>query len=1223
MTVLIKELIEVPDRVHKGDFVLRLSEGVQQPEETLRDYVVTPQLADCFDNALGFVAGAVGARTSKAAYLHGSFGSGKSHFMAVLYLLLNRHPKALSIPELAPAVARHSPALEGKRFLLVPYHMIGARNLESAILGGYADYIRKVHPEAPTPAVYVAEAVFRDACALRESLGDAKFFERLNKEKAGGEWGDLEAKWDARRFEAALDALPGTEERSQLVSALVDTFFGAYREVARGREETFVPLDQGLSVLSRHAAGLGYNAVVLFLDELILWLASHAADLKFIHQEGQKLAKLVEAQTPDRPAPLVSFVARQRDLRDLVGDSFTGADRLSFSDALKHLEGRFHLLPLDDRNLPAIAAKRLLRPRNEAAGKEIEAAFEQTARVREEVLDVLLTSKGDRDMFRKVYPFSPALVEALVAVSSMLQRERTALRVMLQILVEQKDTLRLGDLVPVGDLFDLISHGEDAFTDDMRIHFENANRLYQAKLLPQLERAHGRRKAEILALPYNEPARAAFRADDRLVKTLLLSALVPGVEAFRSLTAGRLAALNHGSIRTPIPGREGQEVLARCKNWASAIGEIRVGEEANPTISVQLTGVDTESILAQARGEDNQGNRIRLVRRMVFDMLGIGDRDELFLTQSLTWRGTRRPFEVVFGNISLHTDASLDNPGDTWRLLVDFPFDDQGRTPQSDLDRLQKHRSEHTAGARTLAWIPSFFSRAAKKDLGTLVVIEHILAGSGERFQGYSAHLSLQDRATARTLLENQRSQLRIRVTGHLEAAYGIGPAIPESVDPAHDLPDHFESLLPGFDPQAPAAANLKDAMAGLVDQALSHQYPAHPLFETEPKPGKPLNTVLEEVLRAIDDRDGRVLVERDKRPVLRQVALPLKLGEMTETHFLLLDHWKNHFNRKLAEPGGAVTAARLRQWMDEPRPMGLPREVQNLLILLFARQTNRQFYLHGGQASPTIASLQDALELREPVLPGQERWDLAIRLAGAVLGVTGSPLLNLVNSNRFAAEIVEIAEKRKAEARLLVSVLEKRLEVQGLAPGECARFRTASASAKLAEALSGKRGAEAVEALASAEIPTSGEAMGMSLATAAEVRTQIEAANWELFALLRNLGEEHRAEGEAVVEKVHAALRTDQVLQGLGPVLKEAQAAAVRIIAKATPRRPVPPEKPPVEPPEPTPPTGVKVVERGAQQGLDLRGAREVLGTIERKAGKGRTVRVDVSWRVEEGGGR
>src|SRR4051794_2910136 len=77
--VLIGDLLNLPERVHKGDFVLNLSEGVTRPKETLDSYVVTPQLVDCFDNALGFIRSAVESRTSKACYLHGSFGAGKSH----------------------------------------------------------------------------------------------------------------------------------------------------------------------------------------------------------------------------------------------------------------------------------------------------------------------------------------------------------------------------------------------------------------------------------------------------------------------------------------------------------------------------------------------------------------------------------------------------------------------------------------------------------------------------------------------------------------------------------------------------------------------------------------------------------------------------------------------------------------------------------------------------------------------------------------------------------------------------------------------------------------------------------------------------------------------------------------------------------------------------------------------------------------------------------------
>ncbi len=49
MTALIKDLIDIPEHVLRGDLVLRLSEGVNRPDETLRDDVVTPGLEVCFD----------------------------------------------------------------------------------------------------------------------------------------------------------------------------------------------------------------------------------------------------------------------------------------------------------------------------------------------------------------------------------------------------------------------------------------------------------------------------------------------------------------------------------------------------------------------------------------------------------------------------------------------------------------------------------------------------------------------------------------------------------------------------------------------------------------------------------------------------------------------------------------------------------------------------------------------------------------------------------------------------------------------------------------------------------------------------------------------------------------------------------------------------------------------------------------------------------------------
>ncbi len=175
MAQLIRDLIEIPERVHKGDFVLRLAEGVEHPTETLRDYVVTDQLRNCFQQALGMVHRALEGKRSLGAFLHGSFGSGKSHFMAVLHLLLQHNPEARSIAALAPVVSKNAWA-EGKKFLLVPYHLMGANSLEQAVLGHYVDYVRNLHPEAPLPAVYLAEPIFANAVDLRSGMGDETFF---------------------------------------------------------------------------------------------------------------------------------------------------------------------------------------------------------------------------------------------------------------------------------------------------------------------------------------------------------------------------------------------------------------------------------------------------------------------------------------------------------------------------------------------------------------------------------------------------------------------------------------------------------------------------------------------------------------------------------------------------------------------------------------------------------------------------------------------------------------------------------------------------------------------------------------------------------------------------------------------------------------------------------------------------------------------------------------
>ena len=617
---LLSELIAIPRRVLTGDFVINLAAAAGDAEATLHDYVVTEQLADAYDNALGFVAAAVREDTSKAAYLDGSFGAGKSHFMAVLHLLLQRNPQARSLPELAEAVARHDPVLTGRSFDLVPVHMIGAETLEQRIFETYLEHLKRTDPDAPPPALFIDEPIFQQANQLRAEQGDERFFATLNtgSEVEDG-WGELAAAWNPESYEATRSAPAGDAARARLISALIATHLPMFTEVVRGRVTGWVDLDRGLAELTRHTRERGHDALVLFLDEVILWLGSRIGDPAFVAREGQKLVRLVEfAYT--RHVPLISFLARQRDLRDFIGDELPGAERLSFVDVLRYWNDRFHRIELTDRNLPQIAQRRLLKPVNPAAQAQLDEAFGQLERSRPEVLQALLTEDADRETFRISYPFSPAFMKTLVAASSALQRQRTALRVMLQLLVDHRDELELGDLVSVGELFDVLSSSDEPFSEDLRRQFNAAKKLYRETLRPLLLAEHHLEDAQAAVLPRSHP----FRVDDRLVGTLLLSALIPGAEPVRNLDIARLTALNHGSIATPIPGTERTIVLAKVRRLAAGGAPIRIGEDLqNPTVTLRLSGVDTELIVARAEGVDNTGVRRQLVRRLLAHELGI------------------------------------------------------------------------------------------------------------------------------------------------------------------------------------------------------------------------------------------------------------------------------------------------------------------------------------------------------------------------------------------------------------------------------------------------------------------------------------------------------------------------------------------------------------------------------------------------------------------------
>ncbi|GHF24519.1 hypothetical protein GCM10010218_01320 [Streptomyces mashuensis] len=1283
---LLRELMRIPESVSTSDFVLKLNEAVtpEGAEAALKDYVVTDRLLGNFDEALDLIKAALDSQSSKAAYLHGSFGSGKSHFMAVLYALLSGNQAAREREDLDPVRARHSWLDAGDRkFLLVPYHMLGSKSLEQRVLGKYVEHVRRLHPECPLPQVYRTDGLFEDFAEQRRRNGDAWVIEQL-ADAGGGqedEWGDAFA-WTSELLDQAVKApeehentkgldldSPSTprELRARLVQDLTQTLFPAFARSASEDSDGFVSLDKGLGIIAAHAKALGYDGLVLFMDELILWLASRIHDQKFVSREADKITNFVEGGDERRAIPVVSFIARQRDLRELVGEEMSGAAEAAVQDTLKLNGGRYDEIVLEDRNLPQIAQARLLRPLPGAEAK-IDAAFAEAKKLGPDVWDTLLghdksTTGADEDAFRRTYPFPPAFMDTLVHISAALQRSRTGLKLMSQLLVDHRDDWRLGQLVPLGDLYPAIAGGGDkAFSGETNVHFEAADKLYRDKLRPYLLKTNQvteddveayRRRPETLGDPQLVARCRDFTGDSRLLQTLLLSALAPSVPALADLTLARLHALNHGSITTRIAGTEVGRLEQKVKEWAATFPEIKVtGTGPGAVVRLELTGVDLDAVLANAQVHNNLGNRRTKMRSLLKDALGVGDGPggfDAYDVLDLVWKGTERQVEVVFGNVadidSLSEAALRPSQDDAWRIVVDFPYDEGEFGPMDDVQRLRALREKPGGDSRTLAWLPTHLTDASRSDFERLVVIDKALADEVRFDSDFARSLNADDKARAKGMLQSQRDILTERVTQALRQAYGLAQKQEGVVDLGFDT--HLVALqdVPGL--QLPLGAQLNAAARDLAGKLLAHQYPAHPDLDPDGtgRPVKPaeIKTVFEYVRKAAEDRDGQVEVDAKDRKTMARIAGGLGLGTMREAYYRQSTAWPDHFTSRARREGIAEpTLVKLSDWSDHPEPRGLPEPLRRLLAAAYAEMTDR-VWVRGGfpiEPAPAPHELKRDYALREQPLPSEEDWVEAGKRYETIFGDRAPQLRRGRIVNQFAGQIKQAAAALAQDAGRLVAELEKHRAFLRL-DDDSPRLVLARRAQELVKSLTepGTEAKTVVERLARFGLGDfTAHRCAMSLKSAGKVAAALQNTSWDQLGLADTLG----AEGAAILERVRDAAAGDPGDYPDLPAVLHAGGREVLTLLRSrqtTAERPQPAPTPPTsdsvdlnsgsahplvlpEPPEPVaqpdPRTPSRPVARsGGGRTTAARAAAELQAEIAALAAENPDATVEVVWKV------
>ncbi|GAA4742170.1 hypothetical protein GCM10025783_11850 [Amnibacterium soli] len=1181
----LRDVIHVPERVEAADFVIKLDEGVARHEQTIKHYVVTDAIAAAIGEGVDLVSSSVSRQSSRGAFLDGSFGSGKSHYMAVLHLLLSGSTAARQISGLAPVVAMRQETLE-RKLLVLDFNLLGARSFEDAIFGGYLETVGRKHPDKPAPVLHASDSLISDARRMRARDGDARFFDGLGGVGAG--WGDLDGAWDGPSFNQAASEAPGHPDRDRLVGDLIAAYFGGY---ARAGE--WLPMRDGLQALTGHAKSLGYQGVVFLIDEIVLWLGQHLADQSWVQREIEKVVQLAENAAANLPIPITSFLARQRDLRDFLGTHVAGAQRVAQGQLFQYWEDRFSKIRLQAADLPKIVKQRLLQPVSASAAATLNQALIEVKRDYASWGYLLSDdAKSDERAFADVYPFSPALVDTMVALSSLMQRERTALKLMAELLSEGRDRLLVRDVIPVGDLYaPIVLGGSQPLSEEMKQHFAISARFYRSKMLPYLLRRHGLADSEIEGLPRSH----AFITEDRIAKTVLIAALAPEAKSLENLTAAKLAALNWGTIDAFIPGTEAEQVLGLVRAWATEFGEIHIGDGADPIITATLSGVDYDSILDRVRTEDNQQTRRELVRKLIAEELQLPPDNLVGRQLSHVWRGHRRTVTVKFGNIrdeSEVLDSDLIHGDGEWRAVIDFPYDNGSHSPADDVARLRKLR-DGGRSANTIAWIPNFLSEARQGDLGKLVLLEYLLTGN--RFDQNADHLAQADRGPARQTLESQRRTLREVLTTALRQAYGVNA--PDDSNVGRDLAGNeiYSALVEGLSIAPPPTGTLLTGLRHALEAAWTYEFPDHPLLGSEEVTDRRLNEALTLVGSTVELGGRRQGLAANEQRLAQDIIVPLGLGARNE-NVVVVDtanfRWGGNLARWEAELGSLITVGGLRGKL---AAWGMTKGMEDAVLITWALLGNYEF---GGTGALTVGSLPDGATPRKANVPSQGDWDAAAQRAGTIFGVAREPNLTPRAVSRFAGVIRTQVSGSSVGA--LAGQLEAHAEVLGIdrfAVG--GRIATVRRAGELVQALSSASGDKTlIETLAAFDLPDDLTALGSTFGAAERLARAMDGLDWGIIAAAQSRSD---AVFDATLSRLREAAALEESVVPLEARLHEA-AAKARALVVVVP----PPKQLVVHPPH-----------HRRTVVAELDGALEDLRTeIKREAGADGTV--TITWQVD-----
>jgi hypothetical protein len=959
MPDLVRNYLDLPEHATLDSFIVK----PESPDAVLaKQYAITAVVRPKLSKLLDEIKYYLDHGESVGRFVYGSFGSGKSHFIRVLGMMLQNDP-ALYVNATDPAFAQlrgERPWLETSNVLFVPVMMMGADNAPDAfprwLIGAFNRRLQAFN--RPTLDVYPVDATL---AAFDQAIAETPEFYSAFQRRTGLP----RAAYDTIRQKI------GSDERLELARKVC-----GFTTNDRGR---FDPTGaEAREAIAAHAQSLGYRAVAFGVDEFVLW-AQGISGGNYIAAVNA-LNALVES-SDQRKVPFIVLAAIQRSITEVFPDD---RSETPLREQLDRVTARFPQITLEDSNLYEIAHRRVLRPKPDRAAAWSEVVRRSVAALNAGDRSVLLVDE-DPEALALLYPLHPALVMTLSNLTQGLQRERSSLFMLYQLLTEIRPELETGQLVSLGALWDAL------FSED------NLSLLdaYAPKDNPQ----HASRQLLAIHAAWHRLQSAIRASKDPIVLDLLLKAALLWQAAQRgarlsqagrdpSITIERLVRLNRADVGGVSEGfgvRRARQLLVELqKSEPDAIA--LQGSDAETRVVVELSAVDVRSLIAQIH--PSFGDRFKALLRSATAALGV----ERVVTsgqegvQTFTWRGTEHRARIRFESFDRLETSGKNNmlavaPNDDAKLIVLLEDDPDASVAQQIANarqRLESAREE--AQSYAAVWIPTPLSAVGRAALDRLAKLTMFFSNPDR----YLAGVRPADHENVRVKLESLRGNDEDALRDALRAAYGDASQI-------LTLQRQTPQLYP------PPNTAVDDRAVLIAKDLVQQRYRLHPEFRKNPNVSA-LNLLLQthERLRL---HQGDNTLAGDEKERVEAIGIPLELFNPglgvsnlrpTSMYLEALKQWIAK-----GQPG-------VKTFVDQfaAEPYGLPREVAQFLIAILALREDYRVVVDGRtRALESISDVSLQATLAKGDLPPAATWATARANASTIFGISDAPTAHAIAS--------------------------------------------------------------------------------------------------------------------------------------------------------------------------------------------------------------------------------